>query len=85
MDLLAGENRPETCAMLGLDCRICIHKVATSVARICAGLAPSGAQDLFFQLFPSPGCSPMASAFESAYRESLRVSTPDRRSVAAAA
>ena len=68
MDLLI-ENSPETCSSLGLDCGTCIHQSAATVARI-SRLEPHGVQQIFFQLYPSPGCRPMAHAFETAYRES---------------
>jgi hypothetical protein len=68
MDLLI-ENSPETCLSLGLDCGTCIHQAAATVARI-SRLEPHGVQQIFFQLYPSPGCRPMAHAFELAYRES---------------
>jgi len=66
MDLLL-ENRPETCSMLGLECRACVRQAAASVAGICVGVDPAGVQQLFFQMFPSPGCRPMAQAFVIAY------------------
>ena len=69
MDLLLTENRPETCAALGLECGTCVRKGAASVARICVGLESSGIQQLFLQLYPSVGCRVMAPTFEMAYRE----------------
>ena len=69
MDLLANENWPETCSTLGLDCGTCTRKAASSVARICGGLDPQGLKQIFFQLYSSPGCRPMAQAFELAYQE----------------
>ena len=69
MDLLAIENRPETCSALGLDCSSCTRKAASSVASICGGLDPQGLKQIFFQLYSSPGCRPMAQAFELAYQE----------------
>ena len=84
MDLWLTENRPETCAALGLDCGTCMRKSAASVACICTGLESQGIQQLFLQLYPSIGCRPMASAFELAYRESSGVAMPVLASVAAA-
>jgi hypothetical protein len=69
MDLLAIENRPETCSALGLDCGSCTRKAASSVASICGGLDPQGLKQIFFQLYSSPGCRPMAQSFELAYQE----------------
>ena len=85
MDLLAGEHRPETCASIGLDCRTCIQRAADSVARICSGLSRSGAKDVFFQLYPSPGCAAMAPAFEAVYLEMVKIPAGERRAIAAAA
>jgi hypothetical protein len=75
MDLWT-ENRPETCSTLGLDCGSCIHAAAASTARICQGLESNGIHQIFFQLYPSTGCQPMAQAFELAYRESSITQTP---------
>jgi hypothetical protein len=69
MDLLATENRPESCTLLGLDCGTCMRQAASSVASICGGLEPQGLRQIFFELYPSPGCRPMAQAFELAYEE----------------
>ena len=69
MDLFANENCPETCSTLGLDCGSCTRKAASSVASICGGLDPQGLKQVFFQLYSSPGCRPMAQTFELAYQE----------------
>jgi hypothetical protein len=69
MDLLVMENWPESCSALGLDCGSCTRKAASSVASICGGLDPQGLKQIFFQLYSSPGCHPMAPAFELAYQE----------------
>ncbi|HEV8039580.1 MAG TPA: hypothetical protein VGP62_12005 [Bryobacteraceae bacterium] len=69
MDSFANENWPETCSTLGLDCGSCTRKAASSVASICGGLDPQGLKQIFFQLYSSPGCRPMAQAFELAYQE----------------
>lgn len=68
MDLML-ESGPETCRSLGLDCGTCVRRAAATVATICAGVEASGAQQLFFQMYPSPGCRPMAQAFVLAYSE----------------
>lgn len=85
MDLLAGDNRPETCSAMGLDCRTCIQRAAATVARICSGLSTSGAQEIFFQLYPSEGCAAMAPAFEAVYLQSVNIPAGERRAAAAAA
>ena len=69
MDNLGMENRPETCSTLGLDCLTCMRQAASSVASICGGLDPKGLRQIFFELYPSPGCRPMAQAFELAYQD----------------
>ncbi len=69
MDLLGMENRPETCTVLGLDCGSCMRQAASSVASICGGLDPQGLRQIFHELYPSPGCRPMAQAFELAYQD----------------
>ncbi|MBZ5608105.1 MAG: hypothetical protein LAP38_07605 [Acidobacteriia bacterium] len=83
MDLLT-ENRPETCAALGLKCGACVRDTAASVAGICRGLQTDGIQQIFFQLYSSPGCRPMAQAFEMAYRESSQPVQPMLTLVSAA-
>ena len=82
MDLFT-ENSPETCSSLGLDCGTCIHQAAATLAKI-SRLEPIGVHQIFFQLYPSTGCRPMASTFEAVYRE---IATPLKpvRAVAAAA
>jgi hypothetical protein len=85
----ATENRPETCSSLGLDCGSCIQRCAATTAAICPGLQPSGVHRMFFQLYSSPGCHPMAHAFMRAYAEADTPSKPmvtaARASAAAAA
>ena len=78
MDYLLDENRPETCLALGLDCRTCIRKSASSVAHVCQGLESGGIRRIFVQLYTSPGCASMADAFEQAYVEA---SLPMRKPV----
>ena len=85
MDLLFQENRPENCMQVGLDCRTCIQRSAAATARVCTGLAPAGIQQVFFQLYPSNGCSPMADAFVAVYIEAGSLSQLAPRHAAAAA
>ena len=84
MDLIFEENRPETCLQVGLDCRTCIQRAAASTAKVCAGLTPSGIHQVFFQLYPSQGCSPMATQFATVYAETLSASGPVALKAAAA-
>jgi hypothetical protein len=75
MDLVT-ENRPETCSSLGLDCASCIQRSASTSAAICPGLQPAGVHRIFFQLYSSPGCHPMAHAFMRAYSDAGTPSKP---------
>jgi len=85
MDLIFDENRPETCLQVGLDCRSCIQRAAASTAKVCAGLSPAGVHQVFFQLYPSQGCSPMATQFAAVYAETLSAAVLVARKAAAAA
>jgi len=69
MDLLWDENRPDTCLSLGLDCRTCVQRSASTVATLSPGLSGAAAQQIFTQIFPAPGCAPMAIAFAHSYLE----------------
>ena len=75
MDLFAEPN-PESCSHIGLDCGTCMRRSAASVATICRGLEPSGVQQIFFQLYTSPGCFPMAQTFALAYQEEAAAQSP---------
>lgn len=63
------EPNPESCSRIGLDCGSCIQRSAASVAQICNGMEAPALQQVFFQLYSSPGCYPMAQAFALAYEE----------------
>ena len=84
MELFA-ENRPETCAGLGLDCGTCVQRCATTTAAICQDLQPYGAHKVFHQLYPSAACHPMAEAFVRAYQEAVTPAMPVMRSAHARA
>jgi len=73
MDLVT-ENRPETCSSIGLDCDTCIQRCASTTAGVCPDLQPAAVHRIFFQLYASPGCHPMAHAFLSAYHDASRPS-----------
>ena len=75
MDLVT-ENQPETCSDLGLDCGTCIQRCASTTAAICPDLQPAGVHRMFFQLYSSPGCHPMAHAFMRAYDDAATPSKP---------
>lgn len=87
MDLLT-DNGPETCSAVGLECGSCIERCAAATAVVCPNLEPAGVHRVFFQLYPSPGCQPMAYAFAHAYKEanapSKRVAAVARANAAAA-
>src|SRR5579863_7267904 len=70
------ENRPETCSNLGLDCGTCIQRCASTTAAICPDLQPVGVHRVFFELYSSPSCHPMAHAFMRAYHEASMPSKP---------
>lgn len=75
------ENGPESCSTLGLECSTCVQRCASHTAAICPDLAPAGVHRMFFQLYSSPACHPMAHAFVRAYQD---VTTPSKRIAAAA-
>jgi hypothetical protein len=78
MDAPLADNRPETCAALGLECRACVRAGAASVARLCHEMDASGAERVFLKMYPSSGCAPMAGHFVAAYADSL---TPQKKPV----
>ena len=85
MDLVT-ENRPEFCSNVGLDCDSCIQRCASTTAAICQDLQTHGAHRIFFQLYPSPACHPMAQAFMRAYQEAATpLEVHDRAASASAA
>lgn len=75
MDLFT-DNRPETCANVDLDCDSCVQRCAATTASICGGLLPSGAHKVFFQLYPSSACHPMAESFVRAYQDAVTPAKP---------
>jgi hypothetical protein len=83
------ENRPDSCSSLGLDCGTCVQRCASTTASICPDLQPAGVHRMFFQLYPSQACHPMASSFARAYHDATIPSKPMgiavRASAAAAA
>ncbi|HEX5228748.1 MAG TPA: hypothetical protein VFW44_13610 [Bryobacteraceae bacterium] len=81
----ATENRPETCSNLGLECSACVSRCAATTAAICPDLLPSGVHKMFFQLYPSAGCQPMAFAFQRAYEAAATPARPMAVAVSAAA
>ena len=85
MELLATENRPETCIALGLDCGACMRAAAFSVASICSAVDTQSLRTMFFELYPSPGCRPMAQSFELAYLEQTALAGNPILATAAAA
>jgi hypothetical protein len=84
MDLFT-ENQPESCASVVLDCRSCVQRNASTTATVCQDLLPSGAYRVFFQLYSSPGCRPMAETFVAAYQDAVAPSMPVMRPARVAA
>jgi len=84
MDLLP-ENSPESCSNMGLDCGTCVHACAASVAAICRDLESNNLQQIFFQLYPAPGCHAMAPVFALAYQELSAATKPALAFASAAA
>ena len=72
----ATENRPESCSTLGLECSACIQRCASNTAAVCGDIAPAAVHRIFFQLYSSPGCHPMAHAFVRAYQDAAVPSKP---------
>jgi hypothetical protein len=70
---LFTEPNPDSCSRIGLDCGSCVRRSAASVAQICNGMETPALQLIFFQLYTSPGCFPMAQAFAVAYQESAPI------------
>jgi len=81
----ATENQPETCSSLGLECGTCVGRCASTMASVCPDLQPSAVHRMFFQLFPSAGCHPMAFAFQRAYEAASSPSKPMAVAASAAA
>jgi hypothetical protein len=84
MDLL-NEIGPEFCASIGLDCDTCVRRCAATTATVCRNLQPYGAERVFFQLYPSSGCRPMAEAFVRAYQDAVTPKMPVMRAARASA
>jgi len=72
----AIENGPESCSALGLECSACIQRCASNTAAISPDLAPAAVHRIFFQLYSSPGCHPMAHSFVRAYHDAATPSKP---------
>jgi hypothetical protein len=81
----AIENQPDTCSSLGLECGVCIQRCAATTAAICPDLQPAGVHRMFFQLYSSPGCHPMAYTFQRAYDAASVPSKPMMVAASAAA
>ncbi len=58
---------PETCRMVGKECRDCIGANASVLAALCPNLDAAGAQKMFFQMYRHPACGGMARAFVREY------------------
>lgn len=65
---------PETCRLVGKECRDCVASSASVVALLCPSLDAAAAQHMFFRMYRSQGCIGMARAF---VREYIAVVEPD--------
>ena len=66
-DILNRESYPNLCLAVGLDCASCVTATAREFAKVCTGLRPPSAGELFVQLYPSSACAPMRAEFVEAY------------------
>ncbi len=51
------------CREAGMNCRECVAAAAVHIAAITADLNSSLVRQMFFLIYPSPACAPMASEF----------------------
>lgn len=58
---------PETCHMVGKQCRDCVADNAAAIALLCPSLDAAGAQHVFFQMYRHHGCGAMLRSFVREY------------------
>jgi hypothetical protein len=63
--------KPQSCRQEGLECRVCIHGSAVSLADVCPDLSVESVRNAFFKIYPDAACLPMARTFAVAYRRAL--------------
>lgn len=51
------------CREEGLSCQECLRNSATSLARIGSGLNAGSSRQLFFAMYPEPGCQQQVGTF----------------------
>ncbi|MEO5953024.1 MAG: hypothetical protein ABIQ44_11220 [Chloroflexia bacterium] len=73
-DELANAVNPESCRLVGKECRDCVSSSAAIVAMLCPSLDAAGAQQLFFRMYRHNGCGGMARSF---VREYLGAAEPE--------
>jgi len=62
---------PESCRLVGKECRECISSNASVVALLCPSLDAASAQQIFFRMYRHHGCGFMARAFVREYLGSV--------------
>ncbi len=62
---------PETCRLVGKECRDCVASSASVVALLCPSLDAASAQNMFFRMYRNQGCVGMARAFVRGYLEEV--------------
>ena len=64
---LGNTVNPESCRLVGKECRDCVCSSASVVALLCPTLDAAGAQQMFFRMYRNQGCVGMARAFVRDY------------------
>jgi hypothetical protein len=64
---IAYAVNPESCLLVGKECRECVSHSASVVAMLCPSLDAASAQKMFFQMYRHHGCGGMARAFVREY------------------
>ncbi|MBM3761205.1 MAG: hypothetical protein FJW36_13265 [Acidobacteria bacterium] len=70
-DNLGPVVNPETCGLVGKECRECISGSASVLAMLCPSLDAAGAQQMFFKMYRHHGCGGMARAFVREYLDQV--------------
>jgi hypothetical protein len=58
---------PESCRLVGKECRDCIGSSASIIALLCPNLDAAAAQQMFFRMYRHHGCGGMARMFVREY------------------
>ena len=70
-DNLGNVVNPESCRLVGKECRDCVCSSASVVALLCPTLDAAGAQQMFFRMYRNQGCVGMARAFVREYLDAV--------------